>query len=228
MNYKICTKCNLKLEATTDNFVKAKNGLYGLSARCKLCEKKWRDSRKNLKKEYDKNYVQENLVHIKERSKKYYHENIEEIKEKNKAYSAKIENKIHRQKYRATRKERDKELYELWRDNNRDRIRQIKKRRYQSQRSLTSNFTIEEWNICLQYFSNECSYCGNFAKELTQDHFIPVTKNGDYTAENIVPACRSCNSSKCNTDFEEWYGWQSFYSKEREDKILSYLGYVDI
>ncbi len=61
-------------------------------------------------------------------------------------------------------------------------------------------------------------------QRLHQDHFIPLTKGGGYTKENIIPACRSCNASKQNADFEEWYPQYEYYSKEREQKILDYMG----
>lgn len=34
--------------------------------------------------------------------------------------------------------------------------------------------------------------------ELTFDHIIPASKNGKLSWENIVPACRTCNSAKAN------------------------------
>lgn len=47
-----------------------------------------------------------------------------------------------------------------------------------------------------------CAYCGSLAE--TFDHIIPVSKGGKNQAWNIAPACRSCNSSKQDTDLFEW------------------------
>jgi hypothetical protein len=88
--------------------------------------------------------------------------------------------------------------------------------------NLDSTFTSEQWVLCKQYFNNTCCYCGEKA-ELSQDHFIPLSSNGEYTKYNIVPACKSCNSSKFNNHFLEWYPMQEFYDKQREQKILEYL-----
>ena len=41
--------------------------------------------------------------------------------------------------------------------------------------------------------------------------------------DNIIPICGSCNSSKCNKDFEEWYKTKDFYSEFRKQKIYEYL-----
>jgi len=87
---------------------------------------------------------------------------------------------------------------------------------------LQATFTIENWEICKTYFNNKCAYCGK-ETELQQEHFIPLSKNGEYTKNNIIPTCAFCNNSKHSKDFFEWYLKQQFYSKERENKILSYL-----
>lgn len=39
-----------------------------------------------------------------------------------------------------------------------------------------------------------CAYCGKDANSL--DHLIPRLRNGPDSADNLVPACRRCNSSK--------------------------------
>jgi 5-methylcytosine-specific restriction endonuclease McrA len=74
----------------------------------------------------------------------------------------------------------------------------------------------------LDYFNYECCYCGSTIN-LEQEHFIPLSLNGGYTKDNIMVACRSCNSSKNNHNFFDWYQRQSYYSKQREIKIIEYL-----
>lgn len=39
-----------------------------------------------------------------------------------------------------------------------------------------------------------CSYCGAVATSL--DHVTPIANGGATTEDNLVPACKSCNSSK--------------------------------
>ena len=48
-----------------------------------------------------------------------------------------------------------------------------------------------------------CCYCGS-RENLSIDHLIPTNKGGANTGENLVWACRKCNSSKCATDALEW------------------------
>ena len=42
--------------------------------------------------------------------------------------------------------------------------------------------------------SNRCQYCGAAAENI--DHIIPRSKGGEHTWENVVAACRPCNSRK--------------------------------
>lgn len=43
-----------------------------------------------------------------------------------------------------------------------------------------------------------CHWCGgSFPKEeLTMDHVVPVTRGGQSTKGNVVPACKECNNRK--------------------------------
>ena len=48
-----------------------------------------------------------------------------------------------------------------------------------------------------------CNYCGS-AEKLTLDHIFPQKFGGQDTGENLIFACRSCNSSKGKKDLMEW------------------------
>lgn len=52
-----------------------------------------------------------------------------------------------------------------------------------------------------------CCYCGSRAK-LTLDHFLPRKAGGTDSGDNLVWACRSCNSSKGAKDLLEWYEYR--------------------
>ena len=53
-----------------------------------------------------------------------------------------------------------------------------------------------------------CAYCGE-EKILHKDHFVPLSKGGEFTHNNVVPSCACCNVSKSNNDFFEWYEQES-------------------
>lgn len=48
-----------------------------------------------------------------------------------------------------------------------------------------------------------CNYCGA-AENLTLDHVFPKRYGGEDDADNLVYACRLCNSSKGKKDLMEW------------------------
>ncbi|MBI9038291.1 MAG: HNH endonuclease [Bacteroidales bacterium] len=48
-----------------------------------------------------------------------------------------------------------------------------------------------------------CNYCGSTEK-LALDHIFPQKFGGQDDAENLIYACRSCNSSKGKKDMMEW------------------------
>jgi hypothetical protein len=49
-----------------------------------------------------------------------------------------------------------------------------------------------------------CAYCGRSDQPLQKDCVMALSRGGRYTLDNIVPACRSCNASKCNAEVTSW------------------------
>lgn len=91
-------------------------------------------------------------------------------------------------------------------------------------KKLPAFYTKAQWRFCKEYFNNTCCYCGKEGK-LEKDHFIPLKNGGEYNRNNIVCACRSCNSNKGGNDPFNWYRQQECHSKAQENKILKYLNY---
>jgi len=52
-----------------------------------------------------------------------------------------------------------------------------------------------------------CNYCGS-PKNLTLDHVFPQRFGGTDNAENLIYACKSCNSSKGKKDLMEWMAFR--------------------
>lgn len=76
-----------------------------------------------------------------------------------------------------------------------DKIRAINHRRESRKRAVRATLTLDQWQAILVAYNHHCAYCGKTGK-LTQDHIHPVSKGGEYTIHNIVPACLLCNSKK--------------------------------
>ena len=61
----------------------------------------------------------------------------------------------------------------------------------------------EQWDA-LKAAWGGCAYCGATGVPLQRDCVLPISRGGRYTLDNIAPACRSCNASKCNQEVTGW------------------------
>jgi 5-methylcytosine-specific restriction endonuclease McrA len=55
--------------------------------------------------------------------------------------------------------------------------------------------TANQWMAITARYAERCYWCRE-RRPLTQDHLVPLSRGGTHDAFNVVPACRSCNSSK--------------------------------
>jgi 5-methylcytosine-specific restriction endonuclease McrA len=65
------------------------------------------------------------------------------------------------------------------------------------------DLTTAEW-AALRNAWGGCAYCGARTDDLQRDCVLPISRGGRYTLDNVVPACRSCNASKCNAEVTTW------------------------
>jgi 5-methylcytosine-specific restriction endonuclease McrA len=63
-------------------------------------------------------------------------------------------------------------------------------------RGVAHDLTIAQWLATLEYFDNRCAYCLRANVPLEQDHVVAISRGGDHTEANVVPACLPCNRSK--------------------------------
>ena len=65
------------------------------------------------------------------------------------------------------------------------------------------DLTPEQW-ATLQELWGGCAYCGATGGVLQRDCVLAISRGGRYTVLNVVPACASCNASKCNDEVTGW------------------------
>jgi len=221
---KTCTKCREEKPATTDYFGIKSKCKDGLRECCKICfsvvKKRYREGNKAKVADEKRKYDAENKDKVSERRKKYREANRERILAYGKKYYVET---------RPYEKNRDRVLIYTreWRKNNLDKDTGYRQKRRARKRELLHTFTVEQWLFVKDQFSNRCAYCGE-EKPLEQDHFIPLSAGGEYTIANIIPACKSCNCSKHDASFFEWYPTYKHWDKDREIAILNHLGNVKI
>lgn len=177
-------------------------------------------------KEIRKSKRIENKEKIASAKKIYYKENKEKILVRQKNYNDKNKDKrdLYFAKYRKENKYKLREVTANWRKNNPEKNRIILQRRRTRIYNTICDFTPKQWEECLEYFDYKDAYTGLPMEIISQDHVIPLSKGGNYTKTNIVPCEININCSKNNSDFLEWYVKQPFYSEERKNKILKYIG----
>jgi len=243
METKICTECNKNLPMNM--FCKKSATKDGLQTRCRTCrnkkQKQYRADNAEKLKESAIKYYEENKIAMLKQREEYRKKNVFQTKESARKYH--IKNKDRIAKYNKNRYEENFErmsaVAKIYRDANKDKIRE-RSRKYSklnrekriastqkyraNKRLLPSTLTVEQWKLIKLHFNNRCAYC-NERLPLAQEHFLALSKGGEYTTNNIIPSCKECNSSKGTKDFFIWYKSYKYYNKAREIKILKYLNY---
>ena len=218
------------------------------------CKKKWREENKEKHNEWTKQYCETNKEYISKQKKQYREKNKEHISEQKKEYDSRPEIKERRKEkgkiYNLTNKDKIKEYSKKYYQNNKEHKREYQRKylrknpqvnalhhqkRINLKHNLQVTLTLGQWEQIKTDFDYKCAYCGMSEKEhknlfnesLHQEHFLALSNGGEFTHNNIIPACRSCNSSKNNKLFADWFREQPFYSKKREKFILDYLNYKD-
>lgn len=84
----------------------------------------------------------------------------------------------------------------------RTRKARIARRRAKRVAAADNDLTGAQWEELLGLWG-ACAYCGG-AGPFQKDCVLPISRGGRYTQGNVVPACRSCNASKCNAEVTGW------------------------
>ena len=81
----------------------------------------------------------------------------------------------------------------------------IRNRLYSGLMNGTMNIgpLLDDERVKIEY-SDVCAYCGKSA-DISIDHMIPKIKHGSNSADNLIRACKHCNSSKGSKDLMEWH-----------------------
>ncbi|NNH68676.1 HNH endonuclease [Nocardia uniformis] len=69
--------------------------------------------------------------------------------------------------------------------------------------SVTHDLTDAQWDA-LKTSWGGCAYCGSATTSPQKDCVQAISRGGRYTLGNVVPACGSCNASKCNAEVTGW------------------------
>lgn len=180
---KKCSKCGN--EQSLDNFHNNKSKKDGKATECKKC-----------KREQDIKYRQKNIQCYKHYLKEYNQINKDKLREQKKKYIAK--NKIYYLKRQHAWYEKNKDLIKA-------RISRYKKEHlkqyqmYNNKRMASKKTTtIEKFTIqnIIDKYGDKCFYGPHDFTHI--DHYIPLSKGGSHTLDNVRPSCEQCNLEKSN------------------------------
>lgn len=226
---KVCTKCGTEYPLTAEYFYVQRCKPDGFQCWCKVCTKendhirrqKTRERRYTVSKEWKKNNPEKMRAIV----KRGYQKNREKYLASNRAWAKRNPEKrkaINQRWLERTPHEKMQEHWRLFRERHPDRIQYQNARMRSVRKGLVSTLTADEWKVTLDYFNNECAYCGS-TLAIHKDHVVPCVKGGGFTKENIIPACPDCNNRKKARDMTEWYSAQPFFSQTKLYDIQRFI-----
>ncbi len=183
---KVCSSC--KRDKDLDLFGAQRRGLYGRKSECKKCLSNKETARRAADPEAARAYKREWWA-----AKEHTTEERKEARARFKDWYGRNRSRhLSTMKvWVATNPEAFKAIQKKYLTKNPVHIR----RRVHMQR-IVRTLTAAQWAETLALFDHRCAYCLRNDLPMTQDHVIPVSKGGDHTQENVVPACKPCNSKK--------------------------------
>jgi 5-methylcytosine-specific restriction endonuclease McrA len=174
-----------------------------------LYSRRWQAENRDRAVELSRQYYRANRVRLLQQQRQYW--------EKNKERGC-----ARRRQYYRDNLEREKAAMRAWYDANRERVvelvRQRKSRIRAGRRVALRPLTADQRRRRFALWRDRCAYC-NAADRLTVDHVLALISGGLDEADNVAPACVTCNSGKGTRPVEEWFRRQPFFTEARWRKI---------
>ena len=236
---KNCVDCDVVIENAHPNTLYCPNCRV---IRNRMKHKKWADKNKEAELERNRKYKRENREKVNARKKiarlnnhehylevarKKYYRNHEKHLEWNRENYRK-----HKEKRRAKAREYHIKNAEVirqkvkeWTINNPEKVKAYSHLKRARKLNAIGEYTPDEFTSTCEEFSWCCCYCGKSVTEktVTIDHAVPISKGGSNYIENLLPACRKCNSSKNASELFDWFKNMEFYDIAREKKIIEHI-----
>lgn len=188
---KTCSKC--KRSKPLDDFHRNRTTKDGRTSRCKECAIA-------IATTWNRDNHAKHLA----ASRKHYSANSERILQERKDKADPEALRVYQRDWNKANLEKRRAMNERWRKANPDKNRAKTARRRALQLSATTeDFTQEE--LLASYVARGytgCVYCSGPYEQ--DDHFYPLSRGGEHSIRNLVPACAACNQSKNAADPYEW------------------------
>lgn len=190
---KTCTKC--KETKDIDDFPNDSSKKDGKRPQCRACVA-------IARKEYDKRTVEKRKTYQKEYRKK----NQDKLSKYHKQY---LENG-------------GREVRKNYRDENRDKIRQLKRHNNALRKALIkkSGLTAEDYQIWISNELKYCAYCGvDCSDNFHIDHVEPLVTGGQHVIDNFALTCPHCNTSKGSKSLISFLATESLHREYKPTEV---------
>lgn len=146
-----------------------------------------------------------------QRASDWYYANRERARANVKAYTAADPERKRQldREYRLANRERIDQRIKEWHAAHPERVREIGRKHARAHGAKHARirkarkscvqiipFTQEQWEAKVAYWGNRCWICGGEWSEM--DHVKPIAAGGAHMLCNLRPACKPCNSGKCD------------------------------
>ena len=171
----VCTKC--AEEKPSADFHRSSAAKYGFRMPCKACQRvsraarqrKWRANNPEKHRQMLTAWHAKNPTYERERSKFRYHTDL-----------------VFRERTRAAAR--------AWAREHPEYYRAAAKLRRARMANVACTLTVEQAKELFDEYAGLCVYC--MMSATTLDHIVPISSGGAHAKDNLVPACKSCNSRK--------------------------------
>lgn len=215
-NHKRCIKCNQIFPSVEKYFQRRANG-------------KLRNACRNCQKAYYRQYYQKNRERLLAQAKVDYYKrhehHLQKAAEGRKKYAEAFlrwrqDHRQHLREYTAQWRQ-DNPHRELWSTKNRKRARVIKARYRANKKQAEGEYNKSDIDRIFRKQRGYCLYCGTELDDSFHiDHFIPLSRAGWNSPDNLALACHSCNSSKNDSLPYEWYKWNGKFPSEWKGRLI--------
>lgn len=179
---KRCPKCQTEWE--DEGFAKGQGW-------CKLCHKAWRVANCEKVRAINLAYMRANKDKVNQWNRESYARH-------------RVENKIRKAEYYKENKFKIQQRAKAWKEENKDKIQFSSAKRDAFERSCQiHDLTLQQWQQLKKSYGYRCGYCRR-RRRLEMDHKQPISRGGQHTLENIIPACRDCNCEKWTMTYGEY------------------------
>jgi 5-methylcytosine-specific restriction endonuclease McrA len=196
---KTCTKCGAEHPRTPEYFSRDKSRKDGLYPQCKACKSEdnacYREENREKERERRARWRAANPEH----EVRYRAENAEKKREYDARYREENREKRRENIARWQKKNPDKTsgYNARWAKANPEKCNANTQRYLARKRGAEGSFTSADIKRQTKAQRGKCYYCGK-KRKLTIEHLVPLNRGGSNNPDNIVMACQSCNSSKCD------------------------------